>query len=155
MFRHIVGCWGNDDLIEHAFDLSEYALQDAFTVGPFSVRFCEVPHYTATAAVELSSNGGGRFTYSADCSPNEELVKFAHGTDFLLIEATLPRPERTGERGHLTPREAGDHGRRAGAHRLVITHISDELDPDWAREEAGSGFGAPVEVAKEGAVYTI
>jgi ribonuclease BN (tRNA processing enzyme) len=155
MFRHIVGCWGNEDLIEHAFDLSEYELQDELTVGPFSVRFCEVPHYTATAAVELSSNGGGRFTYSADCSPNEELIKFAHGTDFLLIEATLPRPERTGERGHLTPREAGDHGRRAGAHRLVITHISDELDPEWALAEAGSGFGAPVEVAEEGAVYTI
>jgi ribonuclease BN (tRNA processing enzyme) len=155
VFRRIVGCWGNEDLIEHAFDLSEYELQDELTVGPFSVRFCEVPHYTATAAVELSSNGGGRFTYSADCSPNEELIKFAHGTDFLLIEATLPRPERTGERGHLTPREAGDHGRRAGAHRLVITHISDELDPEWALAEAGSGFGAPVEVAEEGAVYTI
>ena len=33
----------------------------------------------------------------------------------LLIEATLPRPERTGIRGHLTPEEAGDHARRAGA----------------------------------------
>jgi ribonuclease BN (tRNA processing enzyme) len=108
-----------------------------------------------TAAVELVSNGGGRLTYSADCSPNDELVRFASGTDVLLIEATLPRPERTGLRGHLTPREAGEHGRRAGAHRLVITHISDELDPEWARAEAGQAFGGPVEVAEEGAVYTI
>ena len=73
-------------------------------------------------------------TYSADCSPNDELVRFARDTDMLLIEATLPRPERTGERGHLTPREAGEHGRRAGARRIVLTHFSDELD-------AGAGPG--------------
>jgi ribonuclease BN (tRNA processing enzyme) len=154
MFRQIVGCWGSEELIERAFDIHEYEMPDALEVGPFSVRFCEVPHYMETAAVELS-NGGGRLTYSADCSPNDELVRFASGTDVLLIEATLPRPERTGLRGHLTPREAGEHGRRAGAHRLVLTHISDELDSEWARAEAGEAFGGPVEVAEEGAVYTI
>jgi ribonuclease BN (tRNA processing enzyme) len=154
-FRQIVGCWGNEDLIERAFDLKEFDMPDELTIGPFAVRFCEVPHYVATYAVELSSNGGGRLTYSADCSPNDELVRFAEETDMLLIEATLPRPERTGERGHLTPREAGEHGRRAHARQLVITHISDELDPEWARAEAGDGFGGPVEVAQEGAVYTV
>lgn len=155
MFRHVVGCWGNDDLIEHAFRVHEYELPDELAVGPLRLRFCEVPHYTQTAAIELSSNGSGRLTYSADCSPNDELVEFATGTDMLLIEATLPRPERTGIRGHLTPREAGEHGRRAGARRLVITHISDELDPEWARTEAVEAFGGPVEVAEEGAVYTV
>jgi ribonuclease BN (tRNA processing enzyme) len=72
-----------------------------------------------------------------------------------MVEATLPRPERQGPRGHLTPQEAGEHGRRAGARRLVITHFSDELDPEWARQEAERGFGGPVEVAREGAVYEV
>ena len=155
MFRTLVGCWGNDDLIEKAFQIHEYDQPDELQAGPFSIRFCEVPHYTPTYAVELSSNGGGRLTYSADCSPNEQLVEFARGTDMLLIEATLPRPERTGVRGHLTPKEAGEHGRAAQAQRLVITHFSDELDADWARKEAGAAFGGPVELAEEGAVYTL
>jgi ribonuclease BN (tRNA processing enzyme) len=73
----------------------------------------------------------------------------------LLIEATLPRPERTGVRGHLTPGEAGDHGRRARARKLVITHFSDELDSAWARSEAGAAYGGPVELAHEGATYTL
>ena len=154
VFRQIVGCWGNENLIEGAFDLQEYEPWDELEVGPFAVRFCEVPHYTPTFAVELASNGG-RLTYSADCSPNDELVKFAHGTDLLLIEATLPRPERTGERGHLTPCEAGEHGKRAGARKMVITHFSDELDPDWARHEAANAFGDRVELAQEGAVYKV
>jgi ribonuclease BN (tRNA processing enzyme) len=58
-------------------------------------------------------------------------------------------------RGHLTPREAGEHGKAAGARRLVITHISDELDALWAKSEAQDAFGGPVEVAREGAVYTL
>jgi hypothetical protein len=37
----------------------------------------------------------------------------------------------------------------------VITHISDELGDEWAREEAEKGFGAPVEVAREGATYEV
>ena len=94
-------------------------------------------------------------TYSADCSPNEDLVEFAQDTDMLLIEATLPRPERTGVRGHLTPGEAGEHARLAHARRVVITHFSDELDSDWARNEASTAYGAPVDVAHEGAVYTV
>ena len=72
-----------------------------------------------------------------------------------MIEATLPRPERTGLRGHLTPEEAGEHARRAGAKRVVITHISDELGDDWAREEAERGFGGGVDIACEGAFYDV
>ena len=154
MFRQIVGCWGNEDLIENAFTLREYDPWEELEAGPLRIRFCEVPHFTTTFAIELSSNGG-RFTYSADCSPNEQLVKFANETDLLLIEATLPRPERTGRRGHLTPAEAGAHGRNAGAKRLVITHFSDELDPEWAREQAAEAFGGDAELAYEGAVYTV
>ena len=72
-----------------------------------------MPHFLPTCAVDVSlANGGGRFTYGADSAPNDELVRFADGTDLLMIEATLPRPEREGPRGHLTPSEAGEHGSR-------------------------------------------
>jgi hypothetical protein len=37
----------------------------------------------------------------------------------------------------------------------VLTHFSDELDPDWARAEASAGYGDPVELAREGAVYEV
>jgi ribonuclease BN (tRNA processing enzyme) len=154
VFRKIVGCWGNEDLIEKAFALHEYEESDELVVGPLRIRFCKVPHFTTTYAVELSCNGS-RFTFGADCSPNQELVSFARETDVLMIEATLPRPERTGIRGHLTPREAGEHGRLAGARRLVLTHYSDEMDPEWARAEAAETYGGPVELAQEGQVYTM
>jgi ribonuclease BN (tRNA processing enzyme) len=154
--RRVVGSWGNEDLVEKAFDLREYDAAESLDLGQLRVRFHTVPHFLTTHAVELAStNGGARFTFGADSRPCSELTSFAQGTDLLMVEATLPRPEREGPRGHLTPAEAGEHGRKAGARRLVITHISDELDELWARREAERTFGGPVEVAREGAVYTL
>jgi ribonuclease BN (tRNA processing enzyme) len=123
-------------------------------VGSMRFRFQAVPHFTETFAIEIASmNGGGRITYGADCSPNEKLVQFAKGTDLLIVEATLPRPERTGVRGHLTPEEAGDHACRAGVKRVLLTHVSDELDELWVKRCAKRHFEGPIEVAHEGAVY--
>jgi ribonuclease BN (tRNA processing enzyme) len=154
-FRRVVGAWGNEDLIELGFELEEYRSGDAVKVGPIEASFHPVPHFIETFAINLTSEGGGKLTYGADCRPGDELVEIARGADLLLVEATLPRPERTGVRGHMTPEEAGAHARRAGAKRVVLTHISDELGDDWAREQAERGFGAPVEVAAEGAMYEI
>ncbi len=155
-FRQVVGAWGNEDLIGSAFALEEYDAGSTVEVGTLRARFQEVPHFTTTYAIDFTStDGSGRFTYGADSRPGDELVEIARDTDLLLVEATLPRPERTGIRGHMTPGEAGDHARRAGATRVVLTHISDELDEDWAREEGSDAFGAPVEVAYEGAVYEV
>jgi ribonuclease BN (tRNA processing enzyme) len=98
-------------------------------------------------------NGGGRITYGADCSPNEALVEFARDTDLLIVEATLPRPERTGIRGHLTPQEAAEHACKANVRQVLLTHVSDELDELWVRACAKRAFPGPISVAREGAVY--
>jgi ribonuclease BN (tRNA processing enzyme) len=154
-FRRLCAAAGmSEEHIEKGFTLEEYDPGAPVSVGDLELRFQPVPHFLPTHAIAVG-NGTQRLTYSADSSPSEELCEFARGCDLLLIEATLPRPEREGPRGHLTPEEAGEHGRRAGARRLVLTHISDELDADWARREAERGFGGPVEIAHEGAVYRL
>jgi ribonuclease BN (tRNA processing enzyme) len=155
VFRRLCSAAGmSDEHIECAFRLEEYDPGGAVHVGDIELRFQPVPHFLPTHAINLTT-AAGRVTYSADSSPSEDLCAFARDTDLLLIEATLPRPEREGPRGHLTPEEAGEHGRRAGARRVVLTHMSDELDADWARDEAERGFGGPVDVAHEGAVYRL
>jgi ribonuclease BN (tRNA processing enzyme) len=139
-FRRVVGTWGQEDLIEKAFE----------------VRFQPVPHFTETFAMSIGAAGGSsRIIYGADSSPTDALTEFAQGGDLMLVEATLPRPERTGVRGHLTPAEAGAQARACGVRRVVLVHISDELDWEWARAEAAEAFGGPVEVAHEGASYDV
>jgi ribonuclease BN (tRNA processing enzyme) len=74
----------------------------------------------------------------------------------LLIEATLPEVEPDpDDRGHLTPFEAGEHGARARAKRLVLTHYAAELPADWLCAEAARAYDGPVVAAVEDAVYEI
>jgi len=156
--RRIVGAWGGEELIEEAFDVEEYDSGAVLDVGDVRIRSHDVPHYLPhTNALELSTpgSGGGRLTYGADHGPAEGLVEFARDTDLLMVEATLKAPEEHGPRGHITAREAGEHGRRAGARRLVVTHVSDLIDPAWVQTEAEAGFGGPVTVAAEGDVYEV
>jgi ribonuclease BN (tRNA processing enzyme) len=120
------------------------------------VRFHAVVHFVPAWAVEITTTEtGGRFTFGADSAPTDELVRFAEGTDLLMLEATLSHPERSGMRGHLTPGEAGDHAARANAKQLVLTHFSDELDGRWVRAEAERSFGRAVHVAREGDSYCL
>ena len=142
------------DHVEAAFALREYDPAEQLTIGPLRVRFRAVPHFIPTYAIQVIG-ATGRLTFGADHGPSPELVDFAADSDLLLLEATLAEPERDGERGHLTPAEAGDHARRAGARRLMLTHISDELDPIRARDEAAAVFDGPVEVAAEGAAHEL
>src|SRR3954451_14805385 len=87
VFRRVVGAWGNEDLVERAFDLREYDPREALHIGPLRLTFCRVPHYLPTFAIELTSAAGDgrRFTYGADCAPTAELVGFARDTDLLII----------------------------------------------------------------------
>jgi ribonuclease BN (tRNA processing enzyme) len=156
VFRRVVGAWGNEDLIESAFEIVEYEASSRLGVGPFKLSFTPVRHFTETFAISVSSmEGGGRLAYGADSGPAPELIEFARDAGLFLVEATLPSPEPTGARGHLTAQEAAEHAREAAAKRLVLTHISDELDQDRARALATEAFGEEVEVATEGAVYEI
>ena len=155
VLRTIAGAGSQPNLLDSAFAMSEYDTGEAIDVGSLTVRFQPVPHFLPSNAIDVRCAAGGRFTFGADHGPTDALQGFADDTDLLILEATLPRPEREGPRGHLTPSEAGEHAARCRAARLVLTHISDEMDAEWALAEAERVFPGPVEVAREGAVYEV
>ena len=103
-----------------------------------------------------SANGGGRLVYGADSSPTEALIEFARGADLLLIEATLPRPERTGDARPPDAAEAGEHARAAGRQaRRAHPHLR-RARPDRGRAtQAAEALRRPGRVAREGAVYEV
>jgi ribonuclease BN (tRNA processing enzyme) len=155
ILRTIASAGGQPYLLDQAFAMSEYDTSATVELGTLSLRFQPVPHFLPSNAIQVRCEAGGRFTFGADHGPTDALDGFADDSDLLILEATLPRPERAGPRGHLTPGEAGEHAARCNAGRLVLTHISDELDADWALAEAQRAFAGPVEVAREGAVYEV
>ncbi|CAN5601421.1 MBL fold metallo-hydrolase [soil metagenome] len=151
----ICGLFGDERLVEEGFRMEGYDQASEVEVGPLALRFVEVPHYVLTYAIEVTAASGQRVVFGADCAPNDAIVEFARDVDLLFIEATLPRPERAGARGHLTPGEAGEHARRANAKRVVLTHFSDELDAGWIKSEGEQALGGPLELAAGGAVFEL
>ncbi|MDP4603348.1 MAG: MBL fold metallo-hydrolase [Solirubrobacteraceae bacterium] len=154
LLRQIAILFGPEDTIVDAFEVTEYEPSETQHVGDLAFSFCPVPHYIPTFAISVTAAGeNGRFVFGADCAPNQQLIDFAKESDLLLIEATLREPEDDEPRGHLTATEAGQHGRAANVGRLVLTHISDELDQALSVAEAAEAFGGEVTLASEGAVF--
>lgn len=155
--RSIVATWGSRELIDSAFELTEYETAGRLELGPIRARLHPVPHYTLTHAVELIAPSGGRIVYGADCRAGEELVAAARGADILLAEATLAEPDPAPllERGHMSPAEAGAVAREAGVGRLVLTHFSDQLEEAGMLAAARESFGGEVEATAEGRSYEV
>ena len=79
-FRRLVGCWGNEDLIESAFELSEYDPAGEVRIGSVGVTFQAVPHYTETYAMCLTSTRGkGVLVYGADSRPTDAPDRLREG----------------------------------------------------------------------------
>ncbi len=153
-FRRLGVAIDSERLILDAFPLEEYQPNASISVGDLSVRAHPVPHVGPTHAVELTAPSGGRIVFGADGPYSDELIAAARGADVLIAEATLPDPDPS-QAVHMSAPETGRLAQEAGVGRLVLTHISDELDLERARSAAAEAFGGPVDVATEGASYEV
>jgi ribonuclease BN (tRNA processing enzyme) len=119
-------------------------------IGPFRVTTDRMNHPVETFGFQVE-HAGWRLAYSADTGESEALVRLAAGADVLLCEASFldgqdPRPDL-----HLTARQAAQHAARAGAGRLILTHLVPWNDPARTLEEAcGSTFAGPISLAASG-----
>ena len=152
-FDRLDGTWNDEGVIAGSFDLEEYEAGAELAVGGVAVGAHSVPHVGATHAISLTTDSG-RIVCGADGRYSTELIEAAAGADLLLAEATLADPPAT-EDVHMSAVEAGRLAAAAGVGRLVLIHISDELDADRALAQARSEFQGPVEVASEGATFGI
>ncbi len=106
------------------------------------------------ADVMGAARAGRKLVLSGDTRPCDALVEAARQADVLIHESTFSDDDqaRALETRHSTAREAGRVAQQAGAHRLILTHLSSRYDTDFGRllTQAREEFQGPVEVAHDG-----
>jgi ribonuclease BN (tRNA processing enzyme) len=117
-----------------------------------SLETFPVPHTPESVALSLAAPEG-RLVYTGDTGPSAELARWARGADLLLAECSLPADQALDL--HLTPEQAGELARAAGARRLVLTHFYPPVETTDPARLAGARFGGPVTVAQDGDRFTI
>lgn len=147
------GGWNARDPLEQVYDFNSVTA-GSLGIGPFDVRLAVMNHPVLCHAARFTA-GGRSLTYSGDTADSEALVDLARGTDLALFEATWydggPNPPGV----HLTALGAGEHAERAGARRLLLTHIPPWGDPERSAEEAGRAYRGPLEVAARARCYEV
>ena len=130
----------------------EYDPDLPLTIGDLTVTFAPTVHYVPAWAMRIESPGGASLGYTADTGPSARLDGFFRGVHLLLAEATLLSATGHDEitRGSLTAAEAGSLAQTAGAKRLVLTHMWEELGFDAAAEQAAQHFPGPIDLAHPG-----
>ena len=128
-------------------------------VGSLAVTAHAVLHPVEAYGVRVAWTGpDGRervLAYSGDTDACDGLDAVARGADVLLCEAAFVEGRDTDRGVHLTGRRAGEAAARAGAGRLVLTHVPAWNVPGVARAEAQEVYDGPVVDAEPGLVVEV
>lgn len=143
------------DVLTQAFEPHELHDGQRLKLGPLELTAVATVHSVETYAVRVAADDQV-LAYSADSGPCEALGQLAAGADLFVCEAAWPE-RLSGARPaiHLTPRLAGAWAARAGARRLLLTHLRPEADLDDALAHARTAFGGEVGLAREGDVVQL
>jgi ribonuclease BN (tRNA processing enzyme) len=113
-----------------------------------------VAHPVETFAFRFEHDGHS-LTYSGDTGESPALVELAASADVLLCEAGFPDLPDLPPDLHLCGRQAGQHAARAGAGRLILTHLAPDCDPEQSLAAAAGAFSGPASLAAPGQVLDL
>lgn len=123
-------------------------------LGPFALTAVPVEHTTEAFGVRVTHEGR-TLAYTGDTGPCAALDELAAGADVLLVEASWTDAPDRPKGLHLSGRQAGEVAARAGAGRLLLTHVPPWTDADAVLDEARSVFAGSVALVEAGVVYDL
>jgi len=135
------------------FEFREYDGRQ-FTIGPFQVTTAGMDHPVDAYALRVTHDGR-TLVYSGDSAPCTALDAITEGADLLLLEASFLEGEDNPEHLHLTGPEAAGIATRAGAERLVLTHVPPWYDGETVLAQAAPHFAGSIALARPGLALTI
>ena len=141
--------------MDGACRLHDFAPGDRFEIGPFRVETWALPHFVPTAGLRLTA-GDRIVAYTGDTGPAADIPDLARDADLFIAEATYPEQVPANAARFLSSaRQAGADAARAGARRLLLTHLLPGSDPEPAVRAASDAYRGPIDVARPGHVVDL
>ena len=144
----------SDSSMSEVFTFHTLEPGGSYRVGPLTVRAERVRHPVEAYGFRVEHEGRV-LAYSGDTGPCEAVEDLARGSDLFLCEASFTHGKEDIPELHLNGRQAGELAERAGAERLLLTHIPPWTDPQVNLRDAKSEFSGAVELARPGLVLEV
>lgn len=119
----------------------------------FTLSAFPVDHRPESLAYRIADAAGRTVACSGDSDVCDGLVAAARAADLFICEASKPDGLKTA--GHLTPSLAGRMAARAGAKRLVLTHLYPSCDAVDIVKQATATYKGPVVAATDLMRFTL
>ncbi|HSL12561.1 MAG TPA: MBL fold metallo-hydrolase [Actinomycetota bacterium] len=142
------------NVMAEAYDFRVAEENVPFELGPFGITPFEMTHIGVKALGYRIEAGGVVLGYTGDTGPCDEVVELARDADVFLAEATYQDSSNLMP-FHLSARQAGEIAQKAGTRRLVLTHLTPDLDPVVSLREAAETFDGVVDLAITGMVLEV
>jgi glutamate racemase len=162
----VYGPDGTADRMARAYDLElDPGMREIFDfeplrggarkIGPFTVTTALMSHPVPCFGFRVEYDGQV-VAYSGDTGASDDLVELARDADLFLCEASfLDGPDLPADL-HLSARQAAEHAARAGAKKLILTHLVPWNDREMSLAEAkASCYEGEIELAQQGAAYEL
>lgn len=134
------------DVMHEAYATAPLTHGQEFEMGPFKVTAYEMTHIGVYSLGYRIQAGDHVLAYTGDTGLCDNAVEMARGADLLLSEATY-QDHQPSTSFHLSATEAAQQASAADVKRLVLTHITPDLDPGVSLEQAARRFGGAIDVA--------
>ncbi len=129
------------------FTIRLHTIIDRLEFGPFHV-FTERTLHSANSIAYRLEYGGKAVVFTGDADYDQKLIEISIATDLLVADCSFPDADKV--KGHLSAKECGIIAKKAGAKKLLLSHLYPADTPDAERvNESRDAFDGEVILAED------
>ena len=132
---------------------NSYLEEDVFQIGDLVFASQKNVHDILSYAIRVEDRKGSSLVYSGDTGYNEDLSKFAEGTELFLCECSLYNWQKGKTPGHMCAEETGMAAKNAKAKKLCLTHLPPYGNRQQLLEEVGHKYQGELVLASSGMIF--
>jgi len=129
------------------FTVRNVEIRDKLDFGPFKITAVKTIHSADSIAYRFERRGKA-VVFTGDADYDQGIIALASNADLLITDCSFPDSLKA--KGHLSAKECGMVAAKAGAKKLVLSHLYPANTPDTDRiRESRESFDGEIVLAED------